>query len=31
MTTIEMISLLIVPVGALIIAGWALYFANHMK
>ncbi|RAK27084.1 hypothetical protein C7374_11178 [Falsochrobactrum ovis] len=31
MTTLEMISLLIMPVGGLLIGAWALYFAKHME
>ena len=31
MTTLEMISLLLMPVAALIMAGAAIYFANHMR
>jgi hypothetical protein len=31
MTALEMISLLMIPVAGLIIAGAAVYFANHMR
>ena len=31
MTTLEMISLLSMPVAGLVIAGAAIHFANHMR
>lgn len=31
MTTLEMISLLVLPVGGLMLGAWAIYFANHMR
>lgn len=31
MTTLQIVSLLIVPVGGLLIGAWALYYANHMR
>lgn len=31
MTTLEIITWLIMPVGGLLVGAWALYFASHMR